>query len=150
MEVVMPSSNRTGGAAAGNGALPRPNGMPVPSTGRARRCASYSCSARAGDDEGVWWGSRSGATVHIGQWRRDTYLVTYLSNVNLRAVLAVLVRRAGGEVELTNEEMYDAMMPAEGRAEPFVIDETPNGIRISVDELPPGPPNGRSGTPKGP
>jgi hypothetical protein len=63
--------------------------------------------------------------------------VTYLSNVNLRAVLAVLVRRAGGEVVVSNEELYDAMMPAEGHTEPFIIHETPAGIRISVDELPP-------------
>ena len=69
--------------------------------------------------------------------------MTYLSNVNLRAVLAVLVRRAGGEVQLSNEEIYDAMMPAEGRAEPFVVDETPTGIRISVNDDRPGPTNGR-------
>ena len=65
--------------------------------------------------------------------------MTYLSNVNLRAVLAVLIRRAGGEVDISNEEMYEAMMPSEGRAEPFVIDETPTGIRISVEELPDDP-----------
>jgi hypothetical protein len=58
--------------------------------------------------------------------------MTYLSNVNLRAVLAVLVRRAGGEIELSNEELYGAMMPADGIAEPFVIEETPHGLRISV------------------
>jgi hypothetical protein len=63
--------------------------------------------------------------------------VTYLSNVNLRAVLAVLVRRAGGEIELSNEELYDAMMPADGRADPLVIVETSAGVRISVDDLPP-------------
>jgi hypothetical protein len=76
--------------------------------------------------------------------------MTYLSNVNLRAVLAVLVRRAGGEVELSNAELYDAMMPSEGHAEPFVIVETPAGIRISVDDLPHDPHNGRSGTTTGP
>ena len=69
--------------------------------------------------------------------------MTYLSNVNLRAVLAVLVRRAGGEIQLSNEELYDAMMPAEGRAEPFVIDETPTGIRISIKDDRTGPINGR-------
>ena len=67
--------------------------------------------------------------------------MTYLSNVNLRAVLAVLVHRAGGEVRLSNEELYDAMMPAAGGARLFVIDETPTGIRISTvedrDPLPP-------------
>jgi hypothetical protein len=67
--------------------------------------------------------------------------MTYLSNVNLRAVLAVLVHRAGGEVQLSNEELYDAMMPAIGGTGSFVIDETPTGIRISMvedDQLPPG------------
>lgn len=76
--------------------------------------------------------------------------MTYLSNVNLRAVLAVLVRRVGGDVELSNEELYDAMMPSDGRSEPFVIVETPTGIRISVDEIPHDPSNGRSATTEGP
>jgi hypothetical protein len=58
----------------------------------------------------------------------------YLSNVNLRAVLAVLVQRAGGEVIVSNEELYGAMMPAEGKAEPFVVEETPVGVRISLRE----------------
>ena len=58
----------------------------------------------------------------------------YLSNVNLRAILAVLLRRAGGEITVTNEDLYDAMMPAEGRAEPFVIQETSTGVRISLRE----------------
>ena len=60
----------------------------------------------------------------------------YLSNVNLRAVLAILVRRAGGEVHISNEELYDAMMPAEGKAEPFIVEETPTGLRISIPESP--------------
>jgi len=60
--------------------------------------------------------------------------VTYLSNVNLRAVLAVLVRRAGGELHISNEDLYDAMMPVEGTAEPFVVDETSTGIRITIKE----------------
>ena len=55
-----------------------------------------------------------------------------LSNVNLRATMAVLIRRAGGKVVITNEDLYDAMMPAEGRAEPFAIEETPTGIRVSL------------------
>ena len=58
----------------------------------------------------------------------------YLSNVNLRAVLTVLVRRAGGEVNISNEDLYDAMLPADGRTEPFLIEETPTGVRISVEE----------------
>jgi hypothetical protein len=60
--------------------------------------------------------------------------MTYLSNVNLRAVLTVLVRRAGGEVQISNEELYDAMMPADGKTQPFVIDETSTGICVSIDE----------------
>jgi hypothetical protein len=56
----------------------------------------------------------------------------YLSNVNLRAVLTVLVQRAGGEITVSNEELYDAMMPAEGTAEPFVVEETSTGVRISL------------------
>jgi hypothetical protein len=61
----------------------------------------------------------------------------YLSDVNLRAVLAVLVHRAGGEVQVTNEELYDAMMPAGGTAEPFVVEETATGIRVTMAH--PGP-----------
>lgn len=71
--------------------------------------------------------------------------MTYLSNVNLRAVLAVLVDRAGGEVQLTNEEIYDAMMPAASGTRSFVIDETPTGIRISmVEDRDPVPPEAGS------
>jgi hypothetical protein len=35
---------------------------------------------------------------------------------------------------LSNEDLYDAMMPAEGTAEPFVVDETSTGIRITIKE----------------
>ncbi len=56
----------------------------------------------------------------------------YLSDANLRAVLTVLVVRLGGEVRITNQELYDAMMPASGVAERFVIEETAGGIRVSV------------------
>ena len=56
----------------------------------------------------------------------------YLSDANLRAVLTVLVVRLGGEVRITNEELYEAMMPASGVAESFVIEETAGGIRVSV------------------
>jgi hypothetical protein len=65
--------------------------------------------------------------------------VPYLSNVNLRVVLAILVRRAGGEIHVSNEELYDAMMPAGGQAEPFIVEETPSGLRISIRESPPEP-----------
>jgi hypothetical protein len=56
--------------------------------------------------------------------------MAYLSDTNLRAVLVVLVARAGGTVEVSNEEMYDAMMPADG--EQFVVADTPDGVRVSV------------------
>ena len=52
----------------------------------------------------------------------------YLSDANLRAVLTVLVVRLGGEVRITNEELYEAMMPASGVAESFF------GRRWSHDE----------------
>jgi hypothetical protein len=58
----------------------------------------------------------------------------YLSNVNLRAVMTVLVRRAGGEIDISNEDLYDAMLPAEGKAEPFIVQNTPTGIRISIND----------------
>ena len=58
--------------------------------------------------------------------------MAYLSDANLRAVLTVLVVRLGGEVQVTNEELYDAMMPASGTAERFIIEETAGGIRVSV------------------
>jgi hypothetical protein len=59
--------------------------------------------------------------------------VAYLSDVNLRAVLTVLVARAGGEVTITNEELYDAMMPGTGRRDRFRVDEMESGIRISIE-----------------
>ena len=58
--------------------------------------------------------------------------MVYLSDANLRAVLTVLVMRLGGEVLLTNEELYNAMMPESGIAERFVIEETANGVRVFV------------------
>ncbi len=58
----------------------------------------------------------------------------YLSDTNLRAVLTVLVTRQGGEVDITNEELYDAMLPGHGLTERFVISETPTGIRIAVED----------------
>ncbi len=56
----------------------------------------------------------------------------YLSDVNLRAVLDVLISRAGGTVEISNAELYDAMLPGEGRTERFTVEETPTGIRLAV------------------
>jgi hypothetical protein len=60
--------------------------------------------------------------------------MVYLSDTNLRAVLTVLVMRLGGEVHLTNEELYNAMMPESGFAERFVIEETAGGVRVSVKD----------------
>ena len=60
--------------------------------------------------------------------------MAYLSNTNLRAVLTILVVRLGGEVFITNEELYEAMMPASGTAERFVIEETADGVRVWVQD----------------
>lgn len=60
--------------------------------------------------------------------------MSYLSDANLRAVLTVLVARLGGEVNITNEELYDAMMPGHGLMERFVVEESGNGIRVSVTD----------------
>jgi hypothetical protein len=57
-------------------------------------------------------------------------VMAYLSNTNLRAVLTVLVARLGGEVTLSTEELYDAMMPGSGLTERFVIEDVPGGIRV--------------------
>lgn len=56
----------------------------------------------------------------------------YLSDVNLRAVLAVLISRAGGTVEIANAELYDAMLPDQGRTETFLVEETSGGVRLSL------------------
>jgi hypothetical protein len=56
----------------------------------------------------------------------------YLSDVNLRAVLNVLVARAGGSVEITNAELYDAMLPDSGHAEGVHVEELPDGLRLTL------------------
>ena len=58
----------------------------------------------------------------------------YLSDVDLRAVLTVLVQRAGGTVHITNEELYDAMLPGHGEQERFLVTETPSGLTVSIEE----------------
>jgi hypothetical protein len=58
--------------------------------------------------------------------------VTYLSDTNLRAVLVVLLARAGGSVEVTSEELYDAMMPANGGDDRFQVVETDTGVQVSI------------------
>jgi hypothetical protein len=57
--------------------------------------------------------------------------VNYLSDVNLRAVLAVLIGRAGGSVEISNEELYGAMIGPGGQHDGFEINETPTGVQIT-------------------
>jgi len=58
--------------------------------------------------------------------------VRYLSDVNLRAVLNVLISRCGGTVDIDNAELYDAMLPAGGQAERVLVEETADGLRLSV------------------
>jgi hypothetical protein len=58
--------------------------------------------------------------------------MAYLSDTNLRAVLTVLLVRLGGEVDITNQELYGAMLPASGTAERFAVEETADGIRVFV------------------
>ena len=55
----------------------------------------------------------------------------YLSDVNLRAVLIVLIERAGGNLDITNAELYDAMLQGEGN-DGFLVEDTPAGVRLSV------------------
>lgn len=56
----------------------------------------------------------------------------YLSDVNLRAVLKVLIGRSGGTVEISNEELYDAMLPDHSHGERVLIEEIENGLRLSI------------------
>ena len=56
----------------------------------------------------------------------------YLSDVNLRAVLNVLISRAGGSVDVSNAELYDAMLPGNGLTERFLVEELDDGLRLSV------------------
>lgn len=57
----------------------------------------------------------------------------YLSDTNLRAVLIVLLGRIGGTVEVTNGELYDAMLPDKsGGGERFVVTEIHGGVRVSI------------------
>lgn len=56
----------------------------------------------------------------------------YLSDVNLRAVLKVLIGRAGGTIEISNTELYDAMLPDSGQAERFRVEELRDGLRLTL------------------
>lgn len=62
--------------------------------------------------------------------------VRYLSDVNLRAVLGVLIERAGGTIEISNAELYGAMLPDNGQAESFEIEEVPDGLRLRTTPRP--------------
>jgi hypothetical protein len=62
--------------------------------------------------------------------------VRYLSDVNLRAVLNVLIVRAGGTIEISNAELYDAMLPDSGHADRFQIEEMPDRLRLTLAPYP--------------
>lgn len=63
-----------------------------------------------------------------------------LSDANLRAILLAIVRRNGGMMDISNTELYDAMLPIGGgsRHYPFLVEETVSGIRLSLREEEPG------------
>jgi hypothetical protein len=58
--------------------------------------------------------------------------MAYLSDTNLRAVLTVLLARLGGDLHITHEELYDAMMPGDGLSERFVLEETVTGFHLRI------------------
>jgi hypothetical protein len=58
--------------------------------------------------------------------------VRYLSDTNLRAVLIVLIGRAGGRIDITNAELYDAMLTGDEPADGFMVEETGTGVRLSI------------------
>jgi hypothetical protein len=63
--------------------------------------------------------------------------VPELSDANLRAILLAIVRRNGGIMEISNNELYDAMLPHSGSLQyPFLVEETPAGIRLSLRDEP--------------
>jgi len=62
--------------------------------------------------------------------------VRYLSDVNLRAVLNVLIVRAGGTIEISNAELYDAMLPGSGQADRFHVEEMPDRLRLTLAPQP--------------
>jgi hypothetical protein len=63
--------------------------------------------------------------------------MNYLSDTNLRAVLHVLISQAGGTIEITNEALYDAMLPDSGWGEHFRVTETETGVRLTIEPDPP-------------
>ncbi|WP_157437036.1 hypothetical protein [Actinoplanes subtropicus] len=65
----------------------------------------------------------------------------YLSDVNLRAVLIVLIERAGGKLDTTNAQLYDAMLRGEGEPDGFLVEETESGC-VFRSRRAPGEPRG--------
>ncbi|MEU7872462.1 hypothetical protein [Dactylosporangium sp. NPDC049140] len=60
----------------------------------------------------------------------------YLSDVNLRAVLSVLIDREGGTIDISNGELYDAMLPGSGQVERFEIEQLDDGLRLTTAPRP--------------
>jgi hypothetical protein len=55
------------------------------------------------------------------------------SNADIRALLMVVVQREGGSIEIGNAELYDAMMPPDGRrAARLGMEETADGVRLTL------------------
>ncbi|WP_203901840.1 hypothetical protein [Virgisporangium aliadipatigenens] len=47
-------------------------------------------------------------------------------------MLIVLIERAGGTIEISNGELYDAMLPDNGNGERFEIEELPGCLRLTT------------------
>ncbi|GIH79055.1 hypothetical protein [Planobispora longispora] len=57
------------------------------------------------------------------------------SDADIRAMMLVMIRRAGGVVEIGNAELYDAMMPEGGSSTArFTVRETSSGIRLTCTD----------------
>ncbi|MBC6460321.1 hypothetical protein [Actinomadura sp. HBU206391] len=55
------------------------------------------------------------------------------SHADMRAWLTVLILREGGAIEISNAELYNAMMPSGGsRTGRFTVEETADGVRVSL------------------
>jgi hypothetical protein len=60
------------------------------------------------------------------------------SHADMRAWLTVLILREG-MIEISNAELYDAMMPSGGSAAArFAVEETTEGVRVSLSLDPEG------------
>jgi hypothetical protein len=58
--------------------------------------------------------------------------LSHISDADLRAVLAVLVSRAGGTVEISRAEVHDVLRPAAGEPASIDIESTGQGVRVTV------------------